>query len=82
MDKFNKADVAIAVDRILISKGLPQRYGTIVKTEVIDGNYSTYSLPLESPDKVDELREGVGLGRLEDYLGRAEELYKKIERKE
>lgn len=77
---FNKAAVAVAIDRILVSKKLPQRYGTIVKTVKTKTGYKTTPLPIESYENIDELRKSVGLGKLEHYLKIAEETYEKIER--
>jgi len=69
------------IDKSRIKRGEKQIWGNIVKTYKRNGKLVTESLPLESPDEVDELREKAGLGSLSDYLVVAEELFIKIHRK-
>ncbi|QNI33829.1 hypothetical protein H7849_07910 [Alloacidobacterium dinghuense] len=49
-------------DRIAIQEGRPQRYGTQWIDDIRDG--LTRPLPLEDPERVNELRASVGLGPL------------------
>ncbi len=57
---------AFLTDRILMNKGEKQIYGTQV---IISSNpENSYVVPLQNPDKVNELRKKVGLEPLEEYL--------------
>jgi hypothetical protein len=58
-------DFALLVDRVAISKGKNQIYGSQVNS--FDGQHY-YLLPLENPDSVDIKRTEVGLSPLADYL--------------
>jgi hypothetical protein len=52
-----KKQVALLIDRIRFNEGRPQIYGT-----VLDWNeQGEFTCELEDPDKVDELRQGVGM---------------------
>lgn len=57
---------AFLTDRILMNQGKYQIYGT----QIIIGERSgdNYIVPLQNPEKVDELRQEVGLEPLNDYL--------------
>lgn len=57
--------LALLEDRIAISHGRKQIYGTQVGTDK-KGNY--YLEPLEDPDNVDQRRSEMGLGTLSEYL--------------
>ncbi len=58
--------LAFLTDRILMNQGKFQIYGTqvIISENPID----SYIVPLQNPEKVDELRQSVGLEPLNDYL--------------
>lgn len=58
------SNVALLEDRIAISQGKKQIYGSQVGG--VPGNY--YILPIEDPDNVDLLRSKVGLQPLAEYL--------------
>ncbi|KJK58129.1 DUF6624 domain-containing protein [Saccharothrix sp. ST-888] len=51
-------DLAFLHDRTLVNEGRPQRYGTQIGA-VVDG--APVPWPCEQPDRVDELRAGVGI---------------------
>ena len=53
-------------DRMLMNQGKKQIYGTQIITSKKPGD--SYVVPLENPDKVNELRKEIGLEPLEDYL--------------
>ncbi|MDL2208984.1 hypothetical protein LJB97_05120 [Parabacteroides sp. OttesenSCG-928-O15] len=57
---------AFLTDRILMNQGKYQIYGT----QIIIGEKpeDSYIVPLQNPEKVDELRQEVGLESLNDYL--------------
>ncbi len=57
---------AFLTDRILKNQGKKQIYGTQVITSSDPKN--SYIIPLQNPDKVDELRKEVGLEPLQEYL--------------
>ncbi len=60
--------LACLTDRILCNSGLPQRFGTQIR-EAANGCFVPQ--PIEDPERVDELREKVGLREtLTDYLQR------------
>ena len=55
---------AYLFDRVALSEGRPQRYGT--QGECVAGEWTTK--PIERPEEVDRLRAGVGLPPLEVYV--------------
>ncbi|MBS9766050.1 MAG: hypothetical protein KGV44_00755 [Flavobacteriaceae bacterium] len=57
---------AFLTDRILKNQGKKQVYGTQVITSSDPKN--SYVIPLQNPDKIDELRKEVGLEPLHEYL--------------
>lgn len=56
---------AFLTDRILMNQGKNQIYGTQV---IHYGMQKSYVVPLENPEKVDDLRKEVGLDSLDNYL--------------
>ena len=60
--------IAMMQDRILMDEGAPQIYGTQVGTDPGTGDYKLYELA--DPERVDSRRAEVGLGPLQEYLGR------------
>lgn len=60
-------------DRVLTSAGKPQIYGT---QHDFDDNGIAFPLPITDPDKVDTLREAVGLGPLAEATARIQEAYR------
>jgi hypothetical protein len=67
--KEGKADgwqLAFLTDRILMNQGKKQIYGTQKVISTIPGR--SYIIPLEDPERVDELRQEVGLPSLADDL--------------
>ena len=65
------AKYALLVDRVLVSDGLPQRYGSQAKIE--EGYIILF--PIEDRTKVDVLRESLGLESLSEYIRGMESLY-------
>ncbi len=63
---IDKSDVAYLRDRILMKKGLPQIYGTQLKWNEKKQKMELYKVA--ELKKVDELRKGVGLNSLVEYL--------------
>lgn len=57
---LSKQQYALMKDRILMGEGKPQIYGS----QIVSGKL----YKLESPEKVNERREEVGLGPIEEYL--------------
>ncbi|GAB3428533.1 hypothetical protein GCM10027516_34810 [Niabella aquatica] len=64
--KAEPADAAYLEDRILVSKGLKQKYGTQLSVTI--GSTKSYMLPVEKPESVDSLRNTVYLLPLKYYL--------------
>jgi hypothetical protein len=64
-DEVDPAEVAMLEDRIGVNSGLKQRYGTQFDWDD-DGQMSP--LPIDDPEKVDELRARVGLAPLVDRI--------------
>lgn len=62
------SSLALLEDRVALRTGKRQIYGSQIGRDKETGEY--YVLPLEDPDKVDERRAEVGLGPLQDYVGR------------
>lgn len=65
------AKYALLVDRVLVNDGLPQRYGSQAKIE--EGYIVLF--PLENSERVDMLRESLGLEPLSSYIRGMEVLY-------
>jgi hypothetical protein len=63
-------DVAMLEDRVRVSEGRAQRYGTVFDWDE-EGRMSP--APIEEPDHVDERRRAVGLGPLADDVRRRRE---------
>ena len=59
-------NLAFLTDRILMNQGKKQIYGT--QTIVSKDPKLSYIVPLQNPEKVDELRKEIGLEPLNDYL--------------
>jgi len=57
--------IAMLRDRILVRKGLPQRYGTQFKLMFENGAVEPY--PIENPEHVDDRRKQIGLMSMVDY---------------
>ena len=72
--------LALLEDRVALGQGKRQTYGSQIGYD----DSGAYVLPLDDPDHVDERREAVGLGKLQDYVSRwgitwdAEEYKKKL----
>lgn len=64
----NLSSVALLEDRINLSRGRKQVYGSQIAKHPETGLF--YVLPLEDPDHVDKRRAEVGLGPLSEYLAR------------
>ncbi|MBF4985434.1 hypothetical protein FNJ87_14230 [Nonlabens mediterrranea] len=62
---FEKQDVALMEDRMLMDDGLPQLYGSQVLMNA-DGSYEFYEL--QDPETVDARRKAMGMGPLAGYL--------------
>lgn len=60
------ASAALLYDRIKIHENKPQRYGSQIKYDEITKKYTLY--PLEDTLQVNEYREYMGLGPLEEYI--------------
>lgn len=60
-------------DRTLTMAGKPQVYGT---QHDFDENGTAYPLPIADPDKVDKLREEMGMGPLAQATKRIQKAYK------
>lgn len=64
--KVEPRDAAYLEDRILIGKGLKQKYGTQLSVTI--GSKKSYVLPIEKPESADSLRNTVFLLPLKYYL--------------
>jgi hypothetical protein len=69
-DQADASELAYLEDRIAANTGQPQRYGTQIGC--VDGEPAP-GTPLADPDRVDELRDEVGLAPLDDYYAELEE---------
>lgn len=67
-------------DRIAVQEGRPQRYGTQWIDDIRDG--LPRPLPLEDPDRINELRSSVGLGPLHPIPPPGPDLPEDIQRQE
>lgn len=64
-NKANAAELALLEDRVLISRGKSQRYGSQISR---DDKGRFYVQTLANPDSVDQYRASVGLGPLAEYV--------------
>lgn len=79
--KEDKKKTPFLIDKILVTQGKKQIYGTIVSTKTeADGSLTTKPKPVLDPEKLDERRKEAGLIPMKEYLLKAEELYTKISR--
>ncbi|MGI9525747.1 MAG: DUF6624 domain-containing protein [Weeksellaceae bacterium] len=58
--------LAYLTDRILMNQGKKQIYGT--QTIISRNSESSYVIPIQNPEKVDDLRKEIGLEPLNEYL--------------
>ena len=73
---YNKTDLAILKDRILLFKGKKQCFGTVVTTKKDKkGKFVTKPLPIEDDKNVDKRRQKYGLPPLADYIKVSEETF-------
>lgn len=80
--RISGASYATLLDRMLMREGRPQRYGTQThaSTLLVDGAPQRVERicrlwPVESPERLDSLREAVGLEPIDDYLRAVGESY-------
>lgn len=66
------ADIAYLIDRTRVAEGKKQLYGT--QLEIQDQARRVVLKPVEDPDRLDELRQGMGLPPIHDYLQQAEQV--------
>lgn len=62
------ANYALMYDRIETGEDRPQKYGSQVRRDSETGEYAPF--PILEPEYVNKRRKEVGLGPIEDYLGR------------
>lgn len=79
---FNKENIAIAYDNLLIKKGKKQCYGSVLNiVENDDGSVRSVPLEIESPEDVDERRKAFGIRTtLDEYIENAHRILEKIRR--
>ena len=76
---IDKTNFAIIYDKVMISAGKSQRYGTKLKSYFKDnGDVVTEVMPLEDPKNVEELRKQIGLSPLDEYIKNSEKLFLQI----
>ena len=63
-------------DRVLVQAGRLQRFGTQLRSEVVDGQRRWGVAPLEDPAGLLERPAAVGLGDYDEYLGRQRQDYR------
>jgi len=64
---LQKSDYALMKDRILVSDGKPQIYGTQLTSTIYDSNKFEVN-QIEEPEYVDQRRAEMGLNPINDYL--------------
>lgn len=67
-DDAHPVHLAYLEDRVNVKHDRPQRYGT----QFLEADGAITPYPLADPERVDELRDSVGLEPLTDYLGARE----------
>ena len=81
LEDVTKANYAFLVDKVLLGDDKPQRYGTVVTGKMVDGEFVVEPMPLEDPQKVEELRTEMGLGSLEKQIAHNKEIFLKYQKK-
>lgn len=81
IDEVTKANYAYLVDKVLLGDDKPQRYGTVVTGKMVDGEFDVVPMPLEDPQKVEQLRVEMGLGSLEKQIAHNKEMFLKYQKK-
>lgn len=76
-DELPKTLVAMMEDRLLMQKGLCQKYGTqvywkrIINSETEENEMFRFIWPVENPEKINELRKSIGINStIEEYAER------------
>ena len=77
VNDISKKDLAYIEDRVSMLKNGYQIYGTLVKSEELDGKMVTEVLPVKNTENLNKLRYEMGLESLENQLKRCEEIYLK-----
>jgi hypothetical protein len=79
---FNKENIAIVTDNLLVKEGKKQRFGTVLKAvEKENGEIESIPMPIEDEENIDKRRKENGIKTtLEDYIKVSNELFKKIKR--
>jgi len=76
---YDKTDLAILEDRILLFEGKKQCFGTVIETKKDkNGNLVTKPRPTKDEKNVDKRRKEYGLSPLADYLKSSEEIFKRF----
>ena len=74
-DEVKPSNIAYLEDRVRVSDGRPQLYGTQFHTDE-HGRFGPFTI--EDPENVDQRRASVGLGTLAEYTQRIEQYYQPI----
>lgn len=73
---IEKGDYATLLDRVLMKSNKKQIYGTQTIAKNKDGEVKLYVWPIQDSEKVDSLRNNVGLPPLEEYIKLVSSAYK------
>lgn len=65
---ISNKNLAVLTDRICMYEGKPQKYGTQSYTTTVEGKQMTYIWPVEEPEKINDLRKGIGECSIEEYV--------------
>jgi|GEM_PF-2583053 len=76
---IDTTNFALIYDKVMLSIGKPQRYGTKLKSYYKEsGELVTEVMPLEDTHHIDRLRAEVGLAPLDEYIKNSEKLFLQI----
>ncbi len=76
IEDIDKTNFALVYDKVMLSAGKPQRYGTKLRSYFDDsGKVVTEVVELEDPQNVSKLREQIGLAPLDEYIKNSEKLF-------
>lgn len=80
IEDIEKTNFALVYDKVMLSAGKPQRYGTKLKSYFKDdGSVVTeVVMPLEDPENIEVLRKQVGLSPLDEYMRNSEKLFLQV----
>ncbi len=80
-EPFDRENLAIAIDNLLIKSGQKQRFGTVLRSIEKNGEITTKPMPIENQKSVNKRRAEFGIKTtLEEHIELGNKVFKKIKR--